>query len=196
MENQRILPDKKKAKRLNAHIVMPDESGFMMEPLVRRTLAPRGETPILKCGDYHQKVSGISAITISPKRKKIDLCFKLLPDNKNVKGPDIVNFLRDLKIHIPGPICMIWDKGPIHCCKVVKAYLAKHSEIKIFNFPSYSPDSNPDEQVWKHSKCGDLANNSPPNLTMLRFFIERELYEIKNSSKLLRAFISHAGLQL
>ena len=157
---------------------MPDESGFMMEPLVRRTLAPRGETPILKCGDYHQKVSGISA------------------DNKNVKGPDIVNFLRDLKIHIPGPICMIWDKGPIHCCKVVKAYLAKHSEIKIFNFPSYSPDSNPDEQVWKHSKCGDLANNSPPNLTMLRFFIERELYEIKNSSKLLRAFISHAGLQL
>lgn len=175
---------------------MPDESGFMMSPSVRRTLAPRGETPILKCGNYHEKISGISAITISPKRKKIDLCFKLLPDNQNVKGPDVVNFLRDLKKHIPGPICMIWDKGPTHRCKVVQGYLKKHPEIKIFKFPSYSPDLNPDEQVWKHSKGGDLANNSPPNQTILRFFIERELNEIKYSSKLLRAFIAHAGLKL
>ena len=38
---------KKNAARLGAHLVFIDESGFQLIPSVRRTWAPRGETPIL-----------------------------------------------------------------------------------------------------------------------------------------------------
>jgi hypothetical protein len=46
--------------------VFLDESGFMLTPTVRRTLAPRGQTPILKTWDRHVRISAISCITVSP----------------------------------------------------------------------------------------------------------------------------------
>jgi len=38
---------KKKARRQKAWIFFQDESGVSQRPLIRRTWAPRGETPIL-----------------------------------------------------------------------------------------------------------------------------------------------------
>jgi hypothetical protein len=50
--------DKKSARRRCAHLVLIDESGFLMSPLVRRTLAPRGRPPVLKTkGARREKVS-------------------------------------------------------------------------------------------------------------------------------------------
>ena len=43
----------------------------MLTPTVRRTLAPRGETPILKTWDRHDRISAISAVTISPKQQAL-----------------------------------------------------------------------------------------------------------------------------
>ena len=43
-EFPRILAE---AKERAAHLVFLDESGFMLTPVVRRTLWPRGVTPIL-----------------------------------------------------------------------------------------------------------------------------------------------------
>jgi len=46
-----------------------DESGFLMSPLVRRTLAPEGQTPILKTkGTHRERVSVTAALTLSPRR--------------------------------------------------------------------------------------------------------------------------------
>jgi hypothetical protein len=56
-----------------------DESGFMLTPTVCRTLAPRGETPALKSWDRHDRISAISAITVSPARRRLGLYFRLLP---------------------------------------------------------------------------------------------------------------------
>src|SRR5947208_4036412 len=49
---------KKKARRQDAHLALIDESGLMMAPLLRRTRAPRGQTPSLaQCGAHRKKVS-------------------------------------------------------------------------------------------------------------------------------------------
>ncbi len=57
----------RQAVERHAHIALLDESGFMLAPLVRRTLAPRGKTPIVDCSDSHDRISVISAITVSPR---------------------------------------------------------------------------------------------------------------------------------
>ena len=36
------------AEKRKAHLVFLDESGFQMTPVVRRTYAPRGKTPIVE----------------------------------------------------------------------------------------------------------------------------------------------------
>jgi hypothetical protein len=91
--------------------VFLDESGFMLTPTVRRTFAPRGETPILKSWDRHDRISAISAITVSPTRRRLGLVFRLLPDDTNVRGDDTVEFLRELRRRLPVPMTILWDKG-------------------------------------------------------------------------------------
>ena len=59
-----------KARHLNAYLVFLDESGFLLIPTVRRTWAPRGQTPVLYHRYRHDKVS---AITVSPVRQHCGL---------------------------------------------------------------------------------------------------------------------------
>ena len=47
LETKRLAAGKKNAARLGAHLVFADESGFLLAPLVLRTWAPQGATPLL-----------------------------------------------------------------------------------------------------------------------------------------------------
>jgi hypothetical protein len=154
--------------------VFVDESGFLLTPTVRRTLAPRGKTPILKTWDRHDRISAISAVTVSPKRRRLGLVFQLLPDDQNAHGEDTVAFLRQLRRHLPGPMTVLWDRCNIHNrAKVVRAYLAGHREIRTEKLPGYAPETNPDEMVWEHTKHGRLANFTPEDTAELRSILTR-----------------------
>ena len=56
----------REAWRRSAHLVFLDESGFFLTPTVRRTLAPRGKTPVLDAWDRRDRLSAISCVTVSP----------------------------------------------------------------------------------------------------------------------------------
>jgi transposase len=169
----------------------------MLTPTVRRTLAPRGKTPILKSWDRHDRISAISAVTVSPKRRRLGLYFRLLPDDANAHGEDTVAFLEQLRRHIRGPMTILWDRGNIHDrSKVVRAYLAKHPEIVTEKFPGYAPETNPDEMVWQHTKHGRLANFTPEDTAELRATVEEELTRLHGNSERLSAFIRHARVPI
>jgi hypothetical protein len=53
-------------------------------------------------------------VTVSPKRRRVGLYFRLLADDANAHGEDAVDFLRELRRHIPGPMTILWDRGKIH----------------------------------------------------------------------------------
>src|SRR5579872_3135517 len=80
-ELPRIL---REAWKRQAHVVFLDESGFGLTPSVRRTLAPRGQTPVLEAWDRRDRISAISCITLSPRCGRPGLYFELLPVNKTV----------------------------------------------------------------------------------------------------------------
>jgi hypothetical protein len=169
----------------------------MLTPTLRRTLAPRGRTPILKSWDRHDRISAISALTVSPKRRRLGLYFRLLPDDENVHGEDTVAFLSQLKRHIPGPMTILWDRSNVHDrSKVVRAFLAKHPEIRAKKFPGYAPELNPDESVWGHAKYARLANFTPEDTAELRRVLLEELERLDQRPELLATFIRHAGVRL
>jgi transposase len=177
--------------------VFLDESGFMLTPTVRRTLAPRGKTPILKSWDRHDRISAISAVTVSPKRRRLGLYFHLLPDDTNAHGEDTVAFLKRLRRHIRGPMTVLWDRSNIHDrSKVVRAYLARHPGIVTEPFPGYAPEANPDEGVWGHAKYGRLANFTPEDTAELRSVLVEEFSRLHRKPELLSAFIRHAGVRV
>ncbi len=94
-EFPRIL---REAFRRGAHVAFLDESGFMLLPLVRRTLAPRGRRVFLRCSAKHDRVSALSCVTLSPQALPVGLYSWLLL-NRNFHGEEVgrmgMHFLHD-----------------------------------------------------------------------------------------------------
>jgi transposase len=184
------------ARQRDAHLVFLDESCYQLTPTVRRTLAPRGRTPVQSYCDKRDKISAISAITLTPQRYLPDLAFWLLPDKENFHGEEVVAFLQQLRQQLPR-FTVIWDRNKIHGkSRVVKAYLAEHPEIVAEDLPSYAPELNPDELVWCWTKYGRLANYPAPHLAALRERVETELANLREQAYMLWDFLDHTDLRL
>jgi transposase len=175
-----------------AYLVFLDESGFFLTPAVRRTLAPRGKTPVLAAWDRRDKWSAISCITLSPVANRPGLYFELL--DHTVRGPDVVAFLKVLHRRL-GRLTVVWDRNQIHSkARIVKAWLAKHPDVVAEDFPGYVPDLNPDEGVWGWTKYGRLANLAANDKQELWGHVTDELITLKHRPDLLRGFIQQTGL--
>ena len=182
----------RQAFRRRAYLVFLDESGFFLTPTVRRTLAPRGKTPVLDAWDRRDRWSAISAVTVSPVAGRPGLYFDLL--DHNIRGPDVVAFVADLHRRL-GPLTVVWDRNNIHSrAKVVKAWLAEHSGVVAEDFPGYVPDLNPDEGVWGWAKYGRLANLAANDRDELWDRVVEELVEVKHRPDLLNGFIRQTEL--
>jgi transposase len=185
------------AYQRSAHLVFLDESGYQLTPPLRRTLAPRGHTPIIACDGRRDQVSAISAITLSPQRAQLGLYFWLLEPQANVKAPDVVAFLRQLKAHLPGALTVVWDRSRTHGrSKVVPAYRAKHPEIVTEDFPGYAPDLNPDELVWNWTKSSRRCNWAPAHADEWWFGVGEAREELWGQPHLLASFINQVNLPL
>ena len=174
---------KKNAARLGAHIVFADESGFLLIPPVRRTWSPRGQTPIHKHRQRHDRVSAISGISISPRRQRLGLYFRLY--RHNIAHPQVCQFLRHLLRHLRGCVIVVWDNGRIHKGDAIRAFLRKHPRLRLEAFPAYAPELNPDEGVWNQVD-NKLANGRPDDFDELFIAVSRELRKLRRSRSALR----------
>jgi transposase len=191
-ELPRIL---RQAWKRQAYVVFLDESGFQLTPSVRRTLAPRGQTPVLSCWDRRDRISAISCITLSPREGRPGLYFELLPVNRTVHGEEVVAFLKALRRQLRGPFTVVWDRHVIHSkSRLVKAFLAENADIVVEDFPGYVPDLNPDEWVWGWTKYGRLSNLAAWNAEELWDHIVMALIDLKFQPRMLNAFIEEAGI--
>jgi transposase len=143
----------KRALKEGRTIVFVDQSGFYLLPMVVRTYAPVGKTPILKENLTRDHLSVMSGITLDGK-------LYMLEQERAFKGEDAVRFLKHLMRQIPGKLLVVWDGSPIHRGRMVKDFLASgaSSRLQLEQLPGYAPDLNPDEGVWKHLKCVELRN--------------------------------------
>jgi len=180
-----------------AHLVFLDESGFQLTPSVRRTFAPRGRTPILEAWDRRDRISAISAISLSPLLARPGLYFQLLPVNRNAKAEDVVAFLKDLRRQLRGGFTVLWDRHRIHSkAKAVQAYLAEHPEVVAEDLPAYAPQLNPVEWAWSWTKYGRLANLAAWDSDQLEEWVNDALVDLKWRPDLLGSFIHNSELPL
>jgi len=188
-----VAPGKGGALRLNAHLVFADESGFMLTPTVVRTWAPRGQTPIFRHSQRHDRISVISAISVSPTRRRVGLYYQW--HHHNIRELEAVAFLRHLLRHLRGHVVLIWDNLGVHKGKLVRRLCRRVPRLHLEYLPAYAPELNPDEGVWRHTK-GRLANGCPADRFDLVFSLLDELEALRRSPDLLWSCIAHSGLTL
>ena len=76
-------------------------------------------------------------------------------------------FLKHLLRRIAGSIVLVWDKHPIHRRRKVQDFLAHHSRLHVYEFPTSAPELNPTEFVWTQV-TEYTASTAPHNGTELR----------------------------
>jgi transposase len=187
-----VAEDKKGAQDLGAHLAFLDESGFLLIPAVRRTWAPRGQTPVHRHWVKREKVSIISALTVSPQRQHLGLYFRCLPE-ANFDNVEVADFLRHLLRHLRGFVIVIWDNGRPHRGDAIRALLRRCRRIHLEALPPYAPELNPDEGVWNQTRT-TLANGRPDDPTELAQTLSEVLLELGLSQAKLRWCFHQAEL--
>ena len=159
---------------------------MLLNPLVRRSWALRGKTPVIGGdGGHRKKVSVIGAVSVSPTARHLGLYFATLPDGYFTAGA-VVKFLRDLLRHLRGKVIVVWDRGPNHKGPAIRAFLRRSRRLRLEMLPPYAPELNPVEQVWGWLKFGQLSNFVPDGLADLDDEVIDRLVELKFDPGLLR----------
>jgi transposase len=192
-EFPRILNE---ATRRNASLAFVDETGFMLNPLVRRSWSPRGKTPVNRVADPHARISVIGAITVDPRRERVGMLYHMLGDNANFRGPGIAYFVGMLRAEVAGPLTILWDRITIHSCEETERCLKGLTDVVFEPFPPYTPKLNPADGIWGYVKYGRLPNYTPPDLELLRATVTEELDRLRREEDLLRSFIRNTKLPL
>lgn len=174
--------------------MLVDESGFMLQPLVRRTWAERGKTPVLEQWDRRDRTSVITALSLSPKRRRIQMFFHLL--DHNARAEDFIWFLNDLRVELGRKLHVVWDNLGAHrkAENVLRAIECKW--VRFHRLPPYAPELNPVEHVWTTAKWGHLAGVPPDDITDLRERVKTQLSDQATEQATLRGHFHWANLDL
>lgn len=166
----------------------------MLQPVVRRTWAPRGETPVLDCWDRRDRLSVIAALTVSPQRRRLGLYFDIL--DHNITVDDFEPFVASVLKKIGRPITLVMDRWSVHRSGAKRLEKRFGRRVRIEWLPAYAPELNPVEHVWSHTKHSDLANYVPEDTQRLGRGVNESLRNKRSNQCLLRSFFHAAKLRL
>jgi len=128
--------------------VVEDESGFSLVSPLKRTWAPRGQTPCVRTSlDHHERLNLLGAVLVTPKSRRLKLMIR--SHRRTLRGEEVIAFLTALLRRIRGPIVLVWDNHPIHQRKLVQAFLAQQNRLHVYDLPTGAPELNPMEGVWQ-----------------------------------------------
>jgi hypothetical protein len=127
-------PELKKAQQEGRTIIFVDEAGFYLLPMLVRTYAPVGQTPILRVPLTREHLCAIGGIT--PEGRMY-----MHMQEHAYRAEHVVEFLRMLLRKISGKLLVIWDGSPIHRAHVIKEFLAAGAarRLHLERLPGYVP---------------------------------------------------------
>jgi transposase len=184
----------KKAAEYAAKIILIDETGILMRPLVRRSLAPRGNPMVVRYQSKHrQKVSVQGALVLNSEGEPEALRCQMHEDSY-VDGQKTAQFLRKLLAEFQGPVIVVWDRGNMHRGPFIREVLEQFPRLSLEQLPAYCPDLNPIEWFWSWIKYCELANFCPRDLRHLTSELAKTLLQGAENTSLQENFVRAAGL--
>lgn len=176
------------AKRVGATIYFADESGIRSDYHTGTSWAPCGQTPVVKATGSRFSLNMLSAV--SPNGE-----FRFMLQQGTVNAKVFREFLRRLMVGATAPVFLIVDGHPAHKAKLVKAFVdAQAGRLKLFYLPPYSPQLNPDEQVWAHVKR-EIAKRLVQDKDELKRLALGALRRIQRLPNLVRSFFRQPECQ-
>ena len=144
---EREYPEiRQQARVAGAEIYFGDEAGVRSDCHAGTTWGIKGQTPVVHSTGRRSSVNMISAVSARGH-------LRFMAIEGKVNGLVFTEFLKRLMHGAARPIFLILDGGSYHRSRPVKDYVASlGGKLRLFFLPPYSPQLNPDEQVWNYVK--------------------------------------------
>lgn len=138
-----------KAKSKQAIIVFVDEVSFAQWGSLGRTWAPMGKQPKVKTCGKRKGLKMFGAIEFKTG------AFRYLERNGKFNGEFYVECLEKLMAEFSCPVILIEDGASYHRSQLVNEFkeeMLSQGRLLTYRLPSYSPDKNPIEKLWRTTK--------------------------------------------
>jgi transposase len=173
------------AKKEKATIYFGDEAGVRSDYHSGTTWAPKGQTPVIRTSGSRHSLNMISAISAKG-------AMRFMTVKGRVNADRFIEFLERLIKNAPTPVYLIVDGHPVHRSTQVRTYVeSTEGKLKLFYLPPYSPELNPDEQVWNHVKNHKIGKKVIKSQEDLESIISSTLKSLQKSYWLIMSFFRH-----
>jgi putative transposase len=196
-----VAVGKRLAAARDAWICFQDEAGQVLRPPVSKTWARRGHTPLVEVsGKGSARVSIAGLVCLKPgQRGRLMWRTRLHRGRAGERGSfsedDYIAFLDQAHQRLRTPIVLIWDNLNVHVSRRMHALIAARSWLTVIRLPSYAPDLNPTEGVWRWMKRG-LTNIAAHGVDHLADLVRQRLRACQQQTDLLAGFFANTGMTL
>lgn len=137
----------KLAKAQDALLLFGDEASFPQWGTLSYTWARRGHQPMVKTSGKRKGYKVFGVIEYFTGR------FWYQGQEGRLNSEAYLAFLTHVLEQATQPIMLIQDGAKYHTSAAMQRFFARHTErLTVFQLPSYSPDYNPIEKLWKKVK--------------------------------------------
>ena len=151
-------------------LLFGDEASFAQWGSLGYTWAPIGQQPVVKTTGVRKAYKVFGLIEYFSGRL---FCQGL---TGRFNGPGYVAFLSGVLEQTTEPLFLVQDGAPYHRAAPVKAFFEQHrARLHVTQLPSYSPDYNPIEFLWRATKRQATHNRYFPQFGDLIASVEEAL---------------------
>jgi len=176
-------------RRWQAMLYFLDESGVSLIPVLGKTWAPKGKTPKIRVTGNKGGLCVTSAI--SPAGRMV---FRI--ENDTIDAHEHIDFLKQImRQHLNRKIIVVEDNARPHIAKEVKDFVMHNkNKIAVYYLPTYSPDLNPDEKVWRYLKNVKLKAHQARNKKEFKPLVQAKMQSIQKKPHLIKSFFAESIL--
>ena len=165
----------KLAAQKHAHILFGDEVSFPQWGSLSYTWAKKGKQPVVKTSGKRKGYKVMGLIDYFTGR------FFSKAYEGRLNSESYATYLKEVLRGTKKHIILIQDGARYHTSAAMKEFFEKHSRrITVYQLPSYSPDYNPIEKLWKKIKEKDIHLHYFPTFESLKTKVEEALVRFKD----------------
>ena len=139
-------------------LLVEDEMILTNQTTLQKAWLPTGKSAYVESANTRSRKSFYGFLNIKTGKEKA-----VMTDKQN--GETSVSVLKEvLADYADKKVILFWDNAPWHRSEEVKEYLRTCSNLRLINFPSYAPEENPQEHVWKAARANITHNTFMKNI--------------------------------
>ncbi|MDY6844995.1 MAG: IS630 family transposase, partial [Thermodesulfobacteriota bacterium] len=166
------------AEKKKAFILFGDEASFPQWGTLSYTWATRGKQPTIKTSGKRKGYKIFGLIDYFTGR------FFYKCQESRFNSESYIQFIKEVLSKTKKHIILIQDGAKYHTSVKTRKYFAQRQDrLTVYNLPSYSPDYNPIEKLWKKVKKEGTHLHYFPTFQDLVDKVEEALMVFKNTAK-------------